>query len=225
MSGTPVDAVLFDLDETLCVYRRDGATVLSAAFEDAGVEPFFDIYDYYGRYGEYVADTDSVDQLRERCFADLAEERGRDRETGRAVARAYARERDQTNVEAMPGAHDVVAALAEDHRIGLVTNGAPGMQQTKLGALGLDGAFETIVYAGYDAASKPAPEPFDLALSDLGVERERAVHVGNSPESDVAGAHAAGLRSVWLREDGRSPEHPPDWTVESLTELLDPPWR
>ncbi|MEF8830623.1 MAG: HAD family hydrolase [Halobacteriales archaeon] len=225
MATDPVDAVLFDLDETLCAYRRDGATVLSAAFVDAGVEPFFDVDDYYRRYGEYVADTDSVEQLRERCFADLAEERGLDPAAGRAVARAYADERDQTNVEAMPGAHDVVETLARDHRIGLVTNGAPGMQQTKLAALGLDGGFETVVYAGYDAASKPDPEPFDLALSDLDVERERAVHVGNSPESDVAGAHAAGLRSVWLREDGRSPERPPDWTVESLTELLDPPWQ
>lgn len=34
------DAVLFDLDDTLCRYRRSGSELLAAAFERTGRDPF-----------------------------------------------------------------------------------------------------------------------------------------------------------------------------------------
>jgi putative hydrolase of the HAD superfamily len=221
----PVDAVLFDLDDTLCTYCRSGDEVLDAAFADAGVDPFFEAADYYDRFEEYVDDCDTIAELRERCFADIAADRGLDPDHGLAVARAYERERDQTNVEHRRGASEAVEALATDHRLGLVTNGAPGMQRTKLDALGLADHFETVVFAGHEVPRKPDPQPFERALADLGVGPERAVHVGDSPESDVAGAHAAGLRSVWLRDPDRSHDLTPDWTVDSPADLVDHPWK
>lgn len=218
-------AVLFDLDDTLCSYRRSVSEVLAASFDDVGVDAFFEAADYFGRYDDYLDETDGIDGLRATCFADLAAERGRSPDLGRAVAEAYARERDQTNVDLLPGAAEAVEHLGRDHRLGLVTNGAPDMQRTKLDAVDLADAFETVVFAGHDAPRKPDPTPFDRALSDLGVDHDHAVHVGNSPTSDVAGARAAGVRSVWLREEGRSPDRRPDWVVDSLAELVDPPWR
>ena len=85
-----------------------------------------------------------------------------------------------------------------ERSVGVVTNGAPEMQQAKLRGLGLDNAFETVVHAGYDALAKPHPEPFERALDSLDADPSQAVHVGNSLSSDVAGAHAAGLDSAWL---------------------------
>lgn len=43
---------------------------------------------------------------------------------------------------------------------------------------------------------KPQPELFHQALSILGIEPARAVMIGDSPESDVAGAQAAGIPSI-----------------------------
>ncbi len=74
------DAVLFDLDDTLCRYRRSGSTLLSAAFERTGIEPFIDAEEYYGRYPEFVEASESMADLRERCFAAIAAEKGRDPE-------------------------------------------------------------------------------------------------------------------------------------------------
>src|SRR5699024_9714395 len=108
--------------------------------------------------------------------------------------------------------------------VGVVTNGPPEMQSDKLAALGLDDAFETVVHAGYDAPAKPDPEPFHRALSALDGEPASAVHIGNSLSSDVAGAQAAGLRSVWL-DDGSTPDPVPDHTLASMEELANPPWR
>lgn len=221
-----IDTVLFDLDDTLCSYRRPGEAVLDAAFETAGVSPLFAAADYYGVYDEYLAESTSIHDLRERCFGDLAVEAGHDRAAGHAVAEAYALERDQGGVALIDGAREALDALAAEYRLGLVTNGAPEMQREKLAAAALEDDFETVVCAGYDAPAKPAPDPFDAALEALDSTAERAVHVGNSPSTDVAGAQAAGVRAAWI-PDGDAPERPdptPDYTLESLADLTTPPW-
>ena len=229
-SRNVIDAVVFDLDGTICDYRRHGDDVLAEAFERVAVEPAFGIEDYYAVYEEYAGVAETVAAQREVCFGDLAERAGLPAEDGRTVARAYAELRDHGDVEFLEGADGALAALRDDYRIGLVTNGAPGMQSEKLAALGLADAFDVLVHGGHDAPPKPDPEPFRLALDALGVPAERAVHVGNSIEADVAGAKAAGLRAAWLRDgevppaDGRENDHEPDYVLDSLADLLEPPW-
>ncbi|MCU4974825.1 HAD family hydrolase [Halobacteria archaeon AArc-m2/3/4] len=225
----PIDAICFDLDDTLCTYRRSPQSVLEIAFEDVGVSPLFPASEYYDRFEAYLEESTDVVDLRERCFGDLAVEAGADRATGEAVARAYTAERVPHDVELLAGARETVDRFAEDgeYRLALVTNGSPEMQRRKLETIGLEDDFETVVYAGYDAPAKPAPEPFELALEALGTTPDRAVHVGNSLSSDVAGARAAGLRSVWIPDDeeAATPDLKPDWALESLSELAaSPPW-
>jgi len=218
------DAVLFDIDDTLCRYRRSADEVLADAFAAVGVEPYFGQDRYHDRYPEFVESTDGIEQLREACFAAISEECGRDPELGRAVAKAFAAARDHTNVEPLSGVHDAIERLARDHRIGVVTNGAPEMQQAKLRGLGLQDRFETVVHAGYDTLAKPHPEPFEYALDALNTGPSRTVHVGNSLSSDVAGAHAAGIDSAWL-DAGTQPDPVPTHVLPSMAVLASPPWE
>lgn len=221
----PVEAVLFDIDNTLCEYRRSATELLPLAFEDAGVDPFFEAADYYARYGEFTDESADVQDLRERCFAAIARDRDRDPETGRAVARAYAARRDHANVFAPDGAREALETIADEYAVAAVTNGGPEMQSTKLAALDLADHFPTVIHAGYDAPAKPAPEPFFAALDALDVSPDRAVHVGDSLESDVAGARAAGLRAAWLRNGDGPGEHDPDYVLTSIRDLAERPWR
>ncbi|PSQ10210.1 haloacid dehalogenase [Halobacteriales archaeon QS_7_69_60] len=217
----PPDAVLFDIDDTLCRYRRTGDELLSVVFERTGHDPFIALEEYHDRYPEFVDDSDSVTDLRAQCFAAIAAEKGRDPAVGRRVAAVYADERDHGNVEPLPGVETALDAVG-DRPLGVVTNGAPEMQSAKLEALGLDDAFDVVVHAGYDVPAKPSPEPFEAALSELSVRPERAVHVGNSLRSDVAGARAAGVRTVWLAEEADPstvPDPGPDHAISTLAEL------
>lgn len=222
-----IDAVLFDLDGTLCAYRRPGDDILATAFERAGVEPLFSIGDYLADFDEHAPRGEPIDAQREACFVALAEAAGGDPDVGRSVARAYADQRDHSEVDPLPGAIETVDAVSADHRVGLVTNGPPGMQSTKLDALGLADAFETVVHGGHDAPPKPAPEPFHCALEALSVEPARALHVGNSLPADVAGAKAAGLRAAWLPDGAETDpgRHDPDYVLDSLADLAERPWR
>lgn len=230
----PVEAVLFDIDDTLCVYRRSGEKLLAEGFEREGIEPFFQVTEYYDRFEEFAGDYDSIDELRAACFATIADERGRDPAVGRALGEHYAAARDHREVVFLPGAREAVDALGEEYVLGVVTNGGPDSQRPKLEGLGVADAFETVVYAGFGVAPKPDPAPFHRALDALGVRPERAVHVGNSLDADVAGAHAAGLRSVWVpngpEATGRANDETeagngPDHTLDTLFELTPPPWH
>jgi len=220
--------VLFDLDGTLCEYRRPGSAVLSAAFEAVGVDPFFAVEEYYDRYGEFAPESSGPTELRRRAFESIARDRGRSADPGRAVAAAYADRRDHAAVDPLPGVPEVVERLAADRRVGLVTNGSSGMQTQKLGTLGLGDAFETVVFAGHyndgrgAVPAKPDPAPFSPALDDLGVAPGNAVYVGNAPEADVAGGAAAGLTTVLVggRDSADGPVAP-DHVVDAVADLPD----
>ncbi|MFB6295760.1 MAG: HAD family hydrolase [Halobacteriales archaeon] len=218
-----ITALLFDLDGTLCEYERSPEETLPLAFEEAGVEPFFGIEAYYDRFEEFVDGSDEVRDLRERCFRAIARDRDRDPELGSRVADAYSTLRDPGRVSPLPGAENVVETLAAEYRLGVVTNGPPDYQQPKLDTLEFTDAFETVVFAGFDTAAKPEVEPFERALADLDADASGAVHVGNSLDSDVAGAQAAGLDAAWL-DDGSDPELVPEYVLESLSDLLERPW-
>ncbi|RQG91089.1 HAD family hydrolase [Natrarchaeobius halalkaliphilus] len=222
-----IDTVCFDLDDTLCTYTQPGEVALEAAFERVGVDDPWTIDAYHGQYGDYLEESADIEDLRRRCFGDLAVATGYDRETGWTVAQEYATVRDGAGVERLPGVRRVLESLSGEYRLGLITNGAPGMQRAKLESTGLAERFETVVCAGFDTAPKPDPEPFDVALGRLESTPERAAYVGNSLSSDVAGANAAGLRSIWVPHGETVPDRPdpvPDHQLESLAELPSLSW-
>ncbi|MBB6645025.1 HAD family hydrolase [Halobellus ruber] len=228
-----IRAVLFDLDDTLLRYRRSSAALLEESFEAVGVEPVFPVEAYYDQFRRFADETDSVAELRRECFAALCADRGRDPDLGRRVAAVYADERDHRDVEWVAGAHEVVDSFSERYRLGVVTNSPADSARRKIDAAGVDDYAETVVFAGHDTPAKPAAEPFHRALDALGVDPGSAVHVGDSIRSDVAGANAAGLRSVLYAPDGTGDgvadgsggdRDVPDHRVAALSELRSPPW-
>lgn len=232
-------AVLFDLDDTLVRYRRSSGTLLEEAFDAVGVDPIFPVEAYFEQFPRFADRTDSVAELRRECFAALCADRGRDPDLGRRVADVYADERDHRNVEWVAGAREAVESFSERYRVGIVTNSPADAARQKIDACDVDDYAETVVFAGHDTLAKPATEPFDRALETLDVGPERAIHVGDSLRSDVAGANAAGLRSVLFaagegREDGEASERGigdggdeqrvPDHRITSMSELTSLSW-
>jgi len=198
-------AVTLDVDGTLLRYERGPPELLAAAFDAVGVEPIFTAEEYVARFEEFAATTDSMTELRRECFATLAAEAGREPTLGRRVANAYAAERDHSNVEPVPGARELLDALA-DREIPrpVVTNGPPDAQRTKLDAVGFTDRVGPLVFAGHGPPAKPAPEPFEQALRAVGIDPDsdrarRVVHVGDDAD-DSDGAAAAGLRAVRVDE-------------------------
>jgi putative hydrolase of the HAD superfamily len=94
--------------------------------------------------------------------------------------------------EPVPGAEEVVAELrARGLRLGVVANWDCALPE-QLARVGLLDPFDTVVTSARAGVAKPAPAIFELALRELGVRPERALHVGDEP-IDEEGARAAGL--------------------------------
>ncbi len=65
-----------------------------------------------------------------------------------------------------------------------------------LGEIGLGGLVDDVVVSAEAGVAKPAPGIFELALRRLRCEARKALFVGDSPETDIAGARSAGVRAV-----------------------------
>lgn len=112
----------------------------------------------------------------------------------------------------------VLRTLRAGWRLGIVTNGRPDIQQRKVRALGLGPLVDRVVYADAqgDAAAKPAPAPFLDICRRLGVAPGDAVFVGNDPVTDIGGAHAVGMATIWLNAGGADARVPADAVTASL---------
>ncbi|USZ68699.1 HAD family hydrolase [Halorussus salilacus] len=216
-----VSTVFLDLDDTICEHPRSTADRLAEAFDRAGVEPFFDVADFRRWLPKVSAETRL--ELREKCFGGVADELGVDPALAREVARAY-EDPDPEAVEFLPGAEDALDRLGAEYDLALVTNGGRETQEAKLAALGIEGHFDAATYTEPGGPVKPDPDHFHRTLSATGVSADEAVHVGNSLRADVVGAQAAGIDAVWLAESGASGEYAPEYAIESMADLREPPW-
>jgi putative hydrolase of the HAD superfamily len=225
--------VLFDLDDTLTTYEQDGSEILPEAFEHAGVEPFCSYADLEAAAAAQAFPPDRTHaDFWITAFERAAECHGGDPADARALYEAFGTVLARDRVEFVPGAEAALRAARAGYRVGLVTNGEREVQTAKLETLGIADAFETAVYVDEVADPKPAVEPFETALAELGVAPARTLYVGDSFHHDVRGAARAGLQVAWCPSDGTTlaearetaPDGEwvePDRVLESLHELAE----
>jgi HAD superfamily hydrolase (TIGR01509 family) len=68
--------------------------------------------------------------------------------------------------------------------------------------VGLRERVDAVVTSAAVGAAKPDPRIFTAALTAAGCEAHEALHVGDSPALDVAGARAAGIAARLLARGG-----------------------
>lgn len=100
---------------------------------------------------------------------------------------------------AFPDSHDALASLAETHTLIILSNvhreGFAGSNAR------LDVTFDRVITAEDVGAYKPAANHFealDSTLTELGIERNRLLHVAQSLFHDHVPAKRHGLASVWI---------------------------
>ncbi len=120
-----------------------------------------------------------------------------------------------------PATETVLRQLKPRFKLGIVSNGLAAYTRGNLAALGLLQYFETIVISEEENVEKPDGELFARALTRMGSSPGETVMVGNMLYEDVCGAHAAGLRAVWLRsgEPQRKVRCPPEVAIDDIADL------
>ena len=104
----------------------------------------------------------------------------------------------------------------------LITNGPSDSQRTKLEILEVDRWFSTIVISGEVGIAKPDASIFAMAMRKMDVQPKDVWHIGDNPDTDVAGARAAGLTAVWLNREGiarKESDPEPHFEIGTLASL------
>lgn len=100
--------------------------------------------------------------------------------------------------ELYPETIDVLRRLRrEGIRLGIISNFDSRLLDV-LDALNINEFFDTITISSREGAAKPDPRIFMAALQKHDCPASSALHVGDSLQSDVGGAMAAGMRAVWI---------------------------
>jgi putative hydrolase of the HAD superfamily len=215
-----IKAVFFDLDGTL--YDRDAAmltlahdqyaafrqTLASLVDEDRFVSRFAELDDH-----GYASRSD--------VYRRLADEFGLDNwltvDLERHFWEAYNR-----RCEITPDTRSTLEALrAAGKCLGIVTNGQTEWQTRKIDSLGLGSFFDIVLISEKEGIRKPDARIFDRACERCSVDRPaEAMFVGDHPEVDVAGAHAAGVVAVWKRVPYWTLATAGALTIDRLSEIL-----
>lgn len=136
------------------------------------------------------------------------------------LATVYPLERRNRYV-AFPDAKPCLDRLAAIYKLGVVTNGPCDLQCAKLAASGLRGYLGAVAISRAAGILKPDPRIFGVALDELGVDAQESAFVGDMPKTDIVGAHATGMKAVWLNRDKLPVPDivKPDATIAGLDEL------
>lgn len=180
-------AVVFDLDYTLAVPRRDRQALLDEATDTAGVDRITR-EDYLDAHG-----ADLASETRAPIFDAIVDD------GDPAAVAAHYREAVEDAITPVEGAADLLADLRERYRVGLLTDGPTRAQYGKLDALGWADLFDAVVVTGELPAGKPDPRTFEAVLDELDVAPADTVYVGDHPVADVEGAAEAGMYVIQVR--------------------------
>lgn len=205
-----LEAVLFDLDDTLYSQEAWLEDAWEAVAEVVASIWSIDRDAFHDALSRAAADGSAQGGIIDRALAEIG---AVDVPSSWRIAtfRAF----KPSKLDPYPGVREALEELRRIVPIGLVTDGDPQLQESKLLALGLQDAFDTVVFSDElgPLARKPSPEPFRLALAALHVEPRHAVYVGDNPHKDVMGAMAAGMAVVRVvtGEYANVPDHLPSW--------------
>jgi FMN hydrolase / 5-amino-6-(5-phospho-D-ribitylamino)uracil phosphatase len=235
-----IEAVLFDGDQTLWDFERVMREALSAIADELRVArpgPFADALGWEdleqdrAMVGEEWEGIEyNLARLRVLGFARTlqrlrAAEGGDDDAADEALtlelSDSYFAHRDR-DPALFPDTMPCLDVLRSRYRLGLLSNGSRLPEK-----VGLDGYFESIVFAQDHRVAKPEKGIFEIVERELGVPPAACVLVGDHPLNDVVGAKRAGWGAVWIDRDGDGDfgaamaemEAQPDAVVRSLSEL------
>jgi len=97
------------------------------------------------------------------------------------------------------------------------------VQRRRFAASPITKFFSSIVISEEVGVAKPDPAIFNNALSELSVDADRVLMIGDSTTSDMAAAGNAGMDFCWYNPGGKeAPEgHAYSYAIENLAELCD----
>jgi putative hydrolase of the HAD superfamily len=217
-----IQAIVFDLDNTLTDFMRMKEDAINAAIEgmiDAGLETsrtdvrarIDAIYQEQGLEYQKVFDTL------------LQSELGRiDPKILASGIVAYRRARESALVLYPHVQMTLLELTKRGIRLGVVSDAPQAQVWLRLCSLSLQHVFDAVVTFDDTGERKPSPAPFRSVLEKLRVAPENAMMIGDWAERDVAGGKSLGMKTVFARygDTFGTAESGADYDIQDVFELV-----
>ncbi|MFI9458838.1 HAD family hydrolase [Acinetobacter sp. NPDC052428] len=108
----------------------------------------------------------------------------------------------------MPAAEQVLTQLKDEgYQLAIVSNGGHDTRLNTIRGLGIETYFDEIISSGLVGFNKPQPEIFQITAERLGVQPAQCLYIGDHPINDVQGATEAGMHALWMQGFHPDAEH------------------
>ncbi|MBS3062013.1 MAG: HAD-IA family hydrolase [Candidatus Diapherotrites archaeon] len=194
-----VDAILFDLDQTLVDFlamKRYSCRAAIHAMIQSGLhlkpkqaeKQLFELYDRFG-----IEDPQIFQRFLRKTQGTVNY-----RLLSKAIA-AYRKAQPKVLIP-YPNTRAVLLRLQKKGlKLGIVSDAPRLKAWTRLAEMELEDFFETVIGFEDTKKLKPNPAPFKKAVQKLKTSAYNILFVGDNPQRDIAGAAAAGMKTCWAQ--------------------------
>ena len=219
------DFIFMDADETLLDFRKSEQEALKKTFLHYNLpadETVFGIYSgiNHGLWKAFERGEIIKEEVLKRRFRDTFRTLGI---SGRfSGLEEYYQNSLSEGSYRISGAEEVCARLSEVCSLYLVTNGVASTQRRRMRESGLERYFTEMFISEELGFQKPQAEFFDRVFDGIpGFDRSRALIIGDSLTSDIAGGKTSGIATCWFCRDGipADASGKADFVIQDLREV------
>jgi len=217
-----IKAVIFDLDNTLLDFMKMKEYAVKAAIAgmieagldinpDESYENIIGIYEEKGWENQQVFNdflNKTIGEVNNKYLA--------------AGIVAYRRARE-ANLLLYPNVnHTLVELIKRGMKLAVVSDAPSREAWMRIYYLNLHHHFDVVLTFDDTNVRKPSPIPFEMALSQLNIDAEEALMVGDWPERDVVGAKKLGIRTIFARYGDAfgTVDSGADWDINDVYEIV-----
>jgi len=217
-----IKAVIFDLDNTLLDFMKMKEYAVKAAIAgmieagldidpDESYKTIIGIYEKEGWENQQVFNkflNKTIGEVNNKYLA--------------AGIVAYRRARE-ANLLLYPNVnHTLVELIKMSVKLAVVSDAPSREAWMRIYYLNLHHHFDVVLTFDDTNARKPSPIPFEMALSQLNIDSEEALMVGDWPERDVVGANKLGIRTIFARygDSFGTVDSGADWDINDVYEIV-----
>ena len=217
MSKNNIEWVWVDLDDTVWDFGGNSWDALGELYYQEGLDAYFvSVDDWRTKYLEcnhslwprYNRGEITKEFLQLERFRKILDDAGYPNDA--LIAKAKALDPLYLSIlgeksRLVEGSREMLEYLkAKGYKIGMISNGFYEVQYRKMRSSNIEHFFDVVVLSDDIGVNKPDRRIFDHALKKAGAKAETSIIIGDNPDTDIAGAVAAGWQAIYFNPKGAS---------------------